>query len=121
MTIKEWVQLVFALSNGLSFALTIRHDWRAKLAGSLVLVFAHPMVAVYFALTGQPFFIIGNVIMTGAGLYGCWRALRARRAERRNQAIADAVREGWEKGVARTEGPLWRALQEAAKNLDRRG
>jgi ABC-type nickel/cobalt efflux system permease component RcnA len=118
VTIKEWVQLVFALSNGASFALTIRHAWQSKLAGSLVLVFAHPMVAVYFALTGQPFFIIGNVIMTGAGLYGCWRALRARRMERHNEAIVVAVREGWSKGM---EGTLWRALQQAARNLDRRG
>ena len=92
MTIKEWVQLVFALSNGLSFALTIRHAWRAKLAGSLVLVLAHPMVAVYFALTGQPFFILGNVIMTGAGLYGSWRALRVRALERRYPDVySDAV------------------------------
>lgn len=79
MTFKEWIQLAFALSNGLSFGLTIRHDWRAKLIGSAVLCVAHPMVAVYFLLTGQPFFILGNVIMTGAGIYGITRALKLRK------------------------------------------
>lgn len=120
MTIKEAVQLAFALSNVLSFVLTFRPSWRTKLAGSLVLVVAHPGVAVYFALTGQPFFIVGNVFMAAAGCYGTWRALRLRRQESRNEAIAAAVREGWTKGVARVEGPLTRALQQAAKDLDRR-
>lgn len=110
MTIKEWVQLAFALSNGLSFALTIRHSWRTKLAGSLVLVVAHPMVAVYFVATGQPIFTLGNAIMTCAGLYGCWRALMARRFARYNADLAEAVRSGWEKGFRRAQGPLADAL-----------
>jgi ABC-type nickel/cobalt efflux system permease component RcnA len=113
VTPKELVQLAFALSNGLSFALTIRHSWRAKLAGSLVLVVAHPMVAVYFAVTGQPFFIIGNVIMTGAGLYGSWRALRARRHDRQRAEMADLVRRGFDAGM---QGALWRALEAVAKD-----
>ena len=81
MGVREWVQLIFALSNGLSFALTIRHDWQAKLSGSAVLCLAHPMVAVYFLVTGQPFFILGNAIMTCAGVYGIARALHLRKAK----------------------------------------
>lgn len=99
MTIKEWV-------------LTIRHSWQTKLAGSLVLVVAHPMVAVYFIATGQPIFTLGNAIMTCAGLYGCWRARCARRLERHNAAIVAAVREGWRKGVASVEGPLADVLED---------
>ena len=79
MTLHEWVQLIFAASNGLSFALTIRHSWRAKVTGSAVLVLAHPMVAMYFLATGQPFFIFGNAIMTGAGIYGIVKGLKLRK------------------------------------------
>lgn len=81
MTVKDWVQLAFGLSNGLSFALTFRHSWRAKVAGSSVLLVAHPGIAAYFIVTGQPFFLIGNAIMTGAGLYGLWRGLKMRKKE----------------------------------------
>ena len=91
MTIKEAVQLAFALSNVLSFVLTFRPSWRTKLAGSLVLVVAHPGVAVYFALTGQPFFIVGNVFMAAAGCYGTWRALRLRALERQYPAVYSSV------------------------------
>lgn len=79
MTIKDWVQLAFGLSNGLSFALTFRNSWQAKVAGSSVLLIAHPGVAAYFLSTGQPFFLVGNAIMTGAGLYGFWRGLKLRK------------------------------------------
>lgn len=91
MTIKEAVQLAFALSNVLSFALTFRHSWQAKLAGSLVLVIAHPGVAVYFALTEQPFFIVGNACMAAAGCYGTWRALKLRALELQYPAVYSAV------------------------------
>lgn len=121
MTIKEWVQLFFALSNGASFLLTFLHGWRPKLAGSLVLVVAHPTVAAYFLSTGQPIFVLGNAIMTAGGLYGIWRALRARRRAQHEEAMAAVVREGWATGLARSEGPLRRALQQVAKDLDRRG
>jgi hypothetical protein len=77
MTIKEWVQLAFGLCNGLSFALTIRHNPRAKIVGSLVLVVAHPGIAVYFVLTHQAVFLLGNAIMTLAGVYGAVRGYRA--------------------------------------------
>lgn len=86
--IKDLVQLAFGLSNGLSFALTFRHSWRAKLAGSAVLLVAHPGIAAYFLLTGQPFFLVGNAIMTGAGVYGVVRALVIRRR------LAAGVRRG---------------------------
>lgn len=92
MTLKDWVQLAFGLSNGLSFALTIRPTWRAKVAGSAVLCVAHPGVAVYFVATGQPIFLLGNAIMTGAGVYGITRALRQRRA-------AQAIAEAWKASV----------------------
>lgn len=82
MTAKDWVQLAFGLSNGLSFGLTIRHSWRAKVAGAAVLLVAHPGIAVYFVLTGQPIFLVGNAIMTGAGLYGVQRGLQLRSRER---------------------------------------
>jgi len=118
VTIKDWVQLFFALSNITSFLLTFLHGWRPKLAGSLLLVVAHPTVAAYFLSTDQPIFVLGNAAMALGGLYGTWRALRARRTQGRNDAMAAAMREGWDKGV---EGTLWRALQQAAKNLDRRG
>lgn len=81
MTLKSCIQLAFGLSNGISFALTFRRDWLAKLGGSAVLLVAHPGIAAYFVLTGQPFFLAGNVIMTGAGFYGVLGALRLRRRE----------------------------------------
>jgi lipoprotein signal peptidase len=82
VTELEVVQLSFAVSNGVSFSLTIRHEWWAKLFGSLTLVIAHPVVAMYFLVTDQKFFIIGNAIMTAGGIYGIWRALTQRRAQR---------------------------------------
>lgn len=91
-TIKEWVQLFFALSNGASFLLTFLHGWRPKLAGSLLLVVAHPTVAAYFLSTGQPIFVLGNAVMTAGGLYGTWRALRVRALERRySEVYSDVV------------------------------
>lgn len=89
MTIKEWVQLFFALSNGASFLLTFVHSWKSKLAGSLLLMIAHPTVAVYFLATGQPIFVLGNAVMTAGGVYGIWRAFRFRSATA--QAARDAA------------------------------
>lgn len=86
MTPKDWIQLAFGLSNGLSFALTFRHAAWAKIAGSCVLLVAHPGIAAYFLVTGQPFFLVGNVIMTAAGLYGLVRGLRMRAARPRASA-----------------------------------
>lgn len=100
MTLKDWIQLAFGLSNGLSFALTFRHAAWAKIAGSCVLLVAHPGIAAYFLATGQPFFLVGNVIMTAAGLYGLFRGLRALRRERAAAAEVQAVQEGWDAGVA---------------------
>jgi len=91
VTIKEWVQLFFALSNGASFLLTFVHSWKSKLAGSLLLVVAHPVVAAYFLATGQPIFVLGNAVMTAGGLYGTWRALKLRALERRFPAVYSAV------------------------------
>lgn len=88
MTLKDWVQLAFGLSNGLSFGLTIRHSWRAKVGGAAVLLVAQPGIAVYFVLTGQPVFLLGNAIMTGAGVYGVTRGLQQR-------ASAKAMAEAW--------------------------
>jgi len=70
--------------------MTFQHKWWSKLIGSLTLVFAHPMVAVYFLITHQQIFLIGNAIMTTGGIYGTWRALRQRRQTR--QVIDDGDR-----------------------------
>lgn len=88
MTLKDWVQLAFGLLNGLSFGLTIRHSYRAKIAGAAVLLIAHPGIAVYFVLTDQPVFLLGNAIMTGAGAYGVTRGFQQR-------ASAKAMAEAW--------------------------
>lgn len=96
MTVKDWVQLAFGLSNGLSFGLTIRHSYRAKIAGAAVLLVAQPGIAVYFVLTGQPVFLLGNTIMTGAGVYGVARGLRQRRRARAMAESADAFYAGWD-------------------------
>lgn len=69
MTLFHWIQLGFSLSNGLSVLLTMR----GKVLGFAVLLPAHTAVAIYFALTGQYFLIIGNTIMFTAGLYGIYR------------------------------------------------
>ena len=123
MNTKDWIQLAFGLSNGLSFALTFRHAAWAKIAGSCVLLVAHPGVAAYFLATGQPFFLVGNAIMTAAGLYGLVRGLRALRRERRVAAEAQAIREGWEAGLAKVVdraivGP-WLPDDLALRTLDR--
>lgn len=91
MTFKDWVQLAFGLSNGLSFALTFRPSWRTKLAGSVVLLVAHPGIAAYFLMTGQPFFLVGNAIMSAAGTYGVWRALRLRQLHLRFPSVYSSV------------------------------
>jgi hypothetical protein len=93
VTLKDWVQLAFGLSNGLSFGLTIRHTWKAKVAGAAVLLVAHPGIAVYFVVTGQPVFLLGNAIMTGAGVYGVVLGLRARR---RRNALRQMTRDAAE-------------------------
>jgi hypothetical protein len=78
MTIKDWIQLAFGLCNGLSFALTFRPTPGTKILGGIVLLIAHPGIALYFFATGQPFFLMGNAIMTLAGIYavcvGIWMA-----------------------------------------------
>lgn len=101
MTLKDWIQLAFGLSNGLSFALTFRHAAWAKISGSCVLLVAHPGVAAYFLATEQPFFLVGNAIMTAAGLYGLVRGLRALRRERAAAGMAQVIREGYEAGLAK--------------------
>lgn len=118
MTIKDWAQLTFGLLNGLSFALTFRHAWRAKIIGSCALLIAHPGIAVYFLLTHQAFFLVNSLIMTSAGLYGLWRGLRMRRHEREMEALSEAHRTGWKAG----ENGVRKALDEVVKNvLARRG
>lgn len=100
MTIKDWVQLAFGLSNGLSFGLTIRHSWRAKVGGAAVLLVAQPGIAVYFVLTGQPVFLLGNAIMTGAGVYGVTKGLRQRRHElETRKAFLAGFTEAYERGL----------------------
>lgn len=116
MTLKDWIQLAFGLSNGLSFALTFRHAAWAKIAGSCVLLVAHPGIAAYFLATGQPFFLVGNVIMTAAGLYGLFRGLRALRHERDRARLAALHWTGWGEG----EHLLAKALQQVARNVHER-
>jgi hypothetical protein len=72
MTLFHWIQLGFSLSNGLSVLLTMR----GKILGFWVLLPAHTAVAIYFALTGQYFLIIGNTIMFTFGIYGIYRFKR---------------------------------------------
>lgn len=91
MTLKDWIQLAFGLLNGLSFALTFRPSWRMKLVGSCALLVAHPGIAVYFLITHQAFFLVNSVIMTSAGVYGLWRALKLRALELRFPSVYSAV------------------------------
>jgi ABC-type nickel/cobalt efflux system permease component RcnA len=113
VTLKDWAQLTFGLLNGLSFALTFRHNWRSKIIGSCALLIAHPGIAVYFLLTHQAFFLVNSVIMTCAGLYGLWRGLRMRRREQEAEALAAASWAGWKAG----ENGVRKALDEVVQNL----
>jgi hypothetical protein len=72
MTLFQWIQLGFSLSNGASVLLSMR----GKVLGFVVLLPAHTAVAIYFAITHQYFLIIGNTIMFTAGVYGIYRYKR---------------------------------------------
>lgn len=115
MTVKDWVQLAFGLSNGLSFGLTIRHSYRAKIAGAAVLLVAQPGIAVYFVLTGQPVFLLGNAIMTGAGVYGVAKGLRQRRHERESREAGALFIEGFVAAHEETRADVVLYEQERAR------
>jgi ABC-type nickel/cobalt efflux system permease component RcnA len=113
VTLKDWAQLTFGLLNGLSFALTFRHAWRAKIIGSCALLIAHPGIAVYFLLTHQAFFLVNSWIMTSAGLYGLWRGLRMRHWERHDRFVATTMWKGYGDG----ERLLGDALRKVAEDV----
>jgi hypothetical protein len=119
VTLKDWAQLTFGLLNGLSFALTFRHNWRSKIIGSCALLIAHPGIAVYFLLTHQAFFLVNSLIMTSAGLYGLWRGLRMRHWERRDREMATAMWKGYGDGERLMGEALRRVAEDVlAKRVD---
>jgi hypothetical protein len=64
-----WFPWLFSLGNVASILLTTR----GKVLGFVVLIPTQLGAVIYYLLTGQPGFLLGNFAMTAAASMGIWR------------------------------------------------
>jgi hypothetical protein len=118
MTLKDWIQLGFGLSNVCSFLLTFRPTPSTKIAGGVLLLIAHPTVAAYFLGTQQGYFVYGNAFMACAGVYAIVAGFRLRgQLARMLSDIDDVSITTDESGVLRITSPSLTFTRDAAFDL----